>query len=105
MRGEQIAQAVGLAGFGRFADAEEVVMRIAPGQRGERRRGLHQGLGGAARFRDRNEARGGKWQLFEHAAERARIEVVDEMQPGLPQRAERRYGVAGQLRQGLAAKA
>ena len=74
--------------------------------RGERGGGLHQGLAGAAGFRDRDKARGRERQPLQQRAVGLGIEIVHEMQArAVAQRADARHRVAGKLRQRLAAEA
>ena len=106
---EQIAQAVALTGFCRLGEPEEIVrdallqpFGLDGGQRGD---GLHQGLGGAARFRNGDEARGLVRQPREQRGERVGIEIVDEMQVRrFAQGADARHVVVGELRQRLPAE-
>ena len=107
---EQAAQAIGLARLGRFGKAEENIgdARSEPDRQHRRQHGdgLHQRLGGAAGFRNGDEARGLMRQLRQQCLERAGIEIVHEVQVRrLAQTGYPRHGVAGELRQRLPAQA
>ena len=68
--------------------------------------GLHQRFAGAAGFRHRDEAAGPERQPVEQRAVAVGVEVVHEMDARrIAQGAHARHGVAGKLRQGLAAEA
>jgi hypothetical protein len=64
--GEQLTQAVALARLCRLGDAEHQLARaraeLRRVERGQHDDGLHQRLGGAAGFRDGDEARGRQWR-------------------------------------------
>jgi hypothetical protein len=107
---EENAQPAALAALGGLRDAEEQVRdahRKPCGLHGRKRGGsLHQGLAGAARFRDRDEVRGRERQPLEQRRIGAGIEIVHEMQT----RARAQEACAGhcvvlKLRQGLPAEA
>jgi hypothetical protein len=107
---KQRPQTVRLFGRRGLAEAEEQIrdMRRKAGvlEGFERRDGLHQGLAGAAGFRDGDEARLRERQLRQHGAIGLRIEIVHEMQPRpLAQQAHARHRMARELSQRLAAEA
>jgi hypothetical protein len=106
---EQPAQAVALA-RGRLADGDKAFADL-PRQAGgahrvERRDGLHQRLAGAARFRDRHEARGGERRAGKQQRVAVGIEIVHEVQARpVGQGPDARHRMAAELRQGLPAEA